>query len=238
MVSKHIVSSFDTDLTDLNHLVSRLGGLAERQFAAAIEALETRNTSNIDAIIAADKELDTLEFELNERAIEVIALRSPMAKDLRRVIVALRVAGSLERIGDYAKNIAKRSRVIIEHEASLGDNVSVARIAGLVQEMINQVLDAYAIGDADLAMEVWDRDMDVDQLHTSLFREVLEKIGENTDQVSAGSHLLFVAKNIERIGDYTTGIAEQIFYVRNGKFPDQSRPKADDSSFSAIDQNG
>jgi len=237
MGSEHIVSSFDNDLAELNHMVARLGGLAEQQFAAAVEALETRNTSNIDAIVEADKQLDKLEFELNERAIEVIARRSPMAKDLRRIIVALRVAGNLERIGDYAKNIAKRSRVIIEHEKSLGDNVSIARIAGLTQQMINQVLDAYATGDAELAMDVWDRDMDVDQLHTSIFREVLEQIGADSERVSAGSQLLFVAKNIERIGDYATGIAEQIYFVKHGEFPPQTRPKADDSSSSAIDQS-
>jgi phosphate transport system protein len=160
-----------------------------------------------------------------------------MAKDLRRIIVALRVAGNLERIGDYAKNIAKRSRVIIEHEKILGDNISIARIAGLTQQMINQVLDAYASGDADLAMDVWERDMDVDLLHTSIFREVLEQIGEDSERVSAGSQLLFVAKNIERIGDYATGIAEQIYFVKNGEFPTHSRPKADDSSSSAIDQS-
>ena len=230
MIRQHIVSAFDKDLSELNHLVSRLGGLAERQFDAAVQALETRNTENIDAIIAADKELDALEFELNERAIEVIARRSPMAKDLRHIIVALRVAASLERIGDYAKNIAKRSRVIIEQEVKIGDNLSISRMAELVQQMINKVLDAYTTGDAELAMEVWESDMDVDQLHTSLFREILLKISEDPAHVSSSSQLLFVAKNIERIGDFATGIAEQIYFVKHGVMPDDERPKADQSS--------
>jgi len=235
MTGQHIVSAFDKDLTDLNHMVSRLGGLAERQLDAAVQALETRNTDNIDAIIAADKELDALEFELNERAIEVIARRSPMAKDLRHIVVALRVAANLERIGDYAKNIAKRGRVIIEQEVNIGDSVSVLRMSELVQQMINKVLDAYTTGDADLAMEVWESDMDVDQLHTSLFREILQQISQDPAHVSSSSQLLFVAKNIERIGDYATGIAEQIYFVKHGVMPDDERPKADNSSSMNVD---
>ena len=235
MTGQHIVSAFDKDLTDLNHMVSRLGGLAERQLDAAVQALETRNTDNIDAIIAADKELDALEIELNERAIEVIARRSPMAKDLRHIVVALRVAANLERIGDYAKNIAKRSRVIIEQEVNIGDSVSVLRMSELVQQMINKVLDAYTTGDADLAMEVWESDMDVDQLHTSLFREILQQISQDPAHVSSSSQLLFVAKNIERIGDYATGIAEQIYFVKHGVMPDDERPKADNSSSMNVD---
>ena len=153
-----------------------------------------------------------------------------MAKDLRHIVVALRVAANLERIGDYAKNIAKRSRVIIEQEVNIGDSVSVLRMSELVQEMINKVLDAYTTGDADLAMEVWESDMDVDQLHTSLFREILQQISQDPAHVSSSSQLLFVAKNIERIGDYATGIAEQIYFVKHGVMPDDERPKADNSS--------
>jgi phosphate transport system protein len=218
-------------------MLARLGGLAEKQFADAIDALERRDIQNIDEIIARDAELDEVEFALNERGIEIIALRAPVARDLRRVIVTLKVASVLERIGDYAKNVAKRSRVIIEHENSKSDNVSLARMAGLVQQMLNQVLDAYVSGDADLAMDVRDRDMEVDRLHTSLFREMLERMSENPDQVSASSHLLFIAKNIERIGDHTTGIAEQIFFLKNGQYPSDERPKADKSSVSALKQS-
>lgn len=237
MASGHIVASFDDDLAELNTMLARLGGLAEKQFADAIDALERRDIQNIDEIIARDAELDEVEFALNERGIEIIALRAPVARDLRRVIVTLKVASVLERIGDYAKNVAKRSRVIIEHENSKSDNVSLARMAGLVQQMLNQVLDAYVSGDADLAMDVRDRDIEVDRLHTSLFREMLERMSENPDQVSASSHLLFIAKNIERIGDHTTGIAEQIFFLKNGQYPSDERPKADKSSVSALKQS-
>jgi phosphate transport system protein len=141
----------------------------------------------------------------------------------------------LERIGDYAKNIAKRSRVIIEQEVNIGDSVSVLRMSELVQQMINKVLDAYTTGDADLAMEVWESDMDVDQLHTSLFREILQQISQDPAHVSSSSQLLFVAKNIERIGDYATGIAEQIYFVKHGVMPDDERPKADNSSSMNVD---
>ena len=158
MKSGHIVASFDDDLSELNQMLAQLGGLAETQFANAIDALERRDNRNIDAIVQGDKQLDELEYELNERALEIIALRSPVAADLRRVVVTLKVAGILERIGDYAKNMAKRSRVIIEHENSKSENVSVARMAALVQQMLNQVLDAYASNDSDLAMDVWDRE--------------------------------------------------------------------------------
>ena len=196
MASGHIVASFDDDLAELNKMLARLGGLAEKQFADAIDALERRDIQNIDEIIARDAELDEMEFDLNERGIEIIALRAPVAQDLRRVIVTLKVASVLERIGDYAKNVAKRSRVIIEHENNKSDNVSLARMAALVQQMLNQVLDAYVSGDADLAMDVRDRDMEVDRLHTSLFREMLARMSENPEQVSASSHLLFIGKNI------------------------------------------
>ena len=147
MASGHIVASFDEDLGELNTMLTRLGGLAEKQFADAMDALERRDIQNIDEIIARDAELDEMEFNLNERGIEIIALRAPVARDLQRVIVTIKVAAVLERIGDYAKNIAKRSRVIIEHENSKSDNVSLARMAALVQQMLNQVLDAYVSKD-------------------------------------------------------------------------------------------
>lgn len=237
MASGHIVASFDEDLAELKTMLARLGGLAEKQLADATDALERRDVKNIDEIIARDALLDEMEFNLNERGIEIIALRAPVARDLRRIIVTIKVAAVLERIGDYAKNIAKRSRVIIEHENNKSDNVSLSRMATLVQQMLNQVLDAYASGDADLAMEVRDRDMEVDRLHTSLFGEILASMSEGPEQVSAGSHLLFIAKNIERIGDHTTGIAEQIFFLKNGQYPTDERPKADKSSVSALKQS-
>ena len=230
MNDKHIVSSFHRDLAELNQIVARLGGMAEQQLAAATQALETRSAAKLDEIISFDQELDDLEFTINERAIEVIAIRSPMATDLRRIVAALKVGAVLERVGDYAKNIAKRTRVIIDEERDARDSISVARMAGEVQQMLNQVLDAYATGNAELAMEVWDRDQEVDQMHTSLYSDVLKRMSNGGDMAAVHSHFLFIAKNIERIGDHTTTVAEQVYFLVHGVMPGDERPKADEAS--------
>jgi len=230
MNDKHIVSSFDRDLAELNQMVARLGGMAEQQLAAAVEALESRSADKLETIIKTDQDLDELEFTINERAIEVIAMRSPMATDLRRIVAALKVGAVLERVGDYAKNIAKRTRVIIDEERDARDSISVARMAGEVQQMLNQVLDAYATGNAELAMEVWDRDQEVDQMHTGLYSEVLQKMSHAGDMAAVHSHFLFIAKNIERIGDHTTTVAEQVYFLVHGAMPGDERPKADAAS--------
>jgi phosphate transport system protein len=227
MTDSHIVSSFDRDLADLNRLVARLGGLAEQQFAAAIDALENRDVSSIDYIIAGDSALDRLEQELNDRAIEVIATRAPMARDLRSILSAVKIASVLERVGDYAKNIAKRSRVIIQEETNRSDTISLARIADIVQGMLRQVLDAYATGNAEQAMDVWARDQEVDALYSSLHGDVLAVIAKGAEQASVSSHFLFIAKNIERIGDHTTAVAEQVYFQVHGSMPTDERPKAD-----------
>lgn len=227
MKETHIVSAFDRDLADINQMIARLGGLAEQQFAAAIEALEKRDAAPLEAIIAGDKALDELEQSLNERAIEVIAMRAPMATDLRRILSAVKIASVLERVGDYAKNIAKRSRVIIDQENDRKNSISVARIANIVQEMLRQVLDAYAIDAADQAMVVWERDQEVDNMYSSLNNELLQTIATGAEQASVVSHFLFIAKNIERIGDHTTAVAEQVYFQVHGSMPSDDRPKAD-----------
>ncbi|MDB2523625.1 phosphate signaling complex protein PhoU [Alphaproteobacteria bacterium] len=224
MTDSHIVSSFDRDLADLNQLVARLGGLAEQQFAAAIDALENRDASSIDAIVAGDSEL---EQDLNDRAIEVIATRAPMATDLRSILSAVKIASVLERVGDYAKNIAKRSHVIINEETNRSDTISLARIADIVQGMLRQALDAYATGNAEQAMEVWERDQEVDELYSSLHSDLLRVIASGAEQASVSSHFLFIAKNIERIGDHTTAVAEQVYFQVNGSMPADERPKVD-----------
>ncbi|MDG1691700.1 MAG: phosphate signaling complex protein PhoU [Alphaproteobacteria bacterium] len=230
MEDQHIVTAFDRDLAELNRMIAQLGGMAEQQLATATCLLDARDPAPIDALIAKDKELDALEFLLNERAIEMIAIRSPMATDLRRIIAAVKIASVLERIGDYAKNIAKRSRVIIASETNRSDSISLTRMASLVQQMLNQVLDAYATSDAESAMDVWDRDQEVDQLHTSMYRDLLQMISAQSEVAEVSSHLLFIAKNIERIGDHTTSIAEQVYFLVHGSLPSDDRPKADDSS--------
>ena len=196
MNDQHIVSSFDRDLGELNTMIAKLGGLAEQQLSAAIEAFEARDAAPLQSIIDKDKELDDIEFQLNERAVEIIATRSPLAKDLRSIITAVKIASVLERVGDYAKNIAKRARVIIDSETNGTREVSIRRMADTVLQMLNQVLDAYATGNATFAMEVWDRDHDVDQMHTALFNELLEIIAAQREEAVVSSHFLFVAKNL------------------------------------------
>lgn len=227
MNDEHIVSSFDRDLAELNQMVALLGGMAEQQFAAAIDALENRNASSIETIITKDGELDQLEKDLNDRAIEVIATRAPMATDLRRILSAVKIASVLERVGDYAKNIAKRSLVIISDETNRSDTISVGRIADIVQGMLREALDAYATSNADLAMEVWERDQEVDALYTSLNSDLLGVIASGSEEANVSSHFLFIAKNIERIGDHTTAVAEQVYFQVHGDMPSEERPKAD-----------
>lgn len=230
MNDQHIVSSFDRDLGELNTMIAKLGGLAEQQLSAAIEAFEARDAAPLQSIIDKDKELDDIEFQLNERAVEIIATRSPLAKDLRSIITAVKIASLLERVGDYAKNIAKRARVVIDSETNGTREVSIRRMADTVLQMLNQVLDAYATGNATFAMEVWDRDHDVDQMHTALFNELLEIIAAQREEAVVSSHFLFVAKNLERIGDHTTNIAEQVYFLEHGELPSDERPKADNTS--------
>lgn len=235
MDDQHIVSSFDRDLSELNTMIAKLGGLAEQQLAASIDAFEARNAGPLQDIIDRDKELDALEFQLNERAVEIIATRSPLAKDLRRIITAVKIASVLERVGDYAKNIAKRTRIIIDSENNNTSGVSVRRMATTVLQMLNQVLDAYATGNATLAMDVWDRDHEVDQMHTALFNELLAVISDQAEDAIVSSHFLFIAKNLERIGDHTTNISEQVYFLEHGQFPNDDRPKADTTSLADTD---
>jgi phosphate transport system protein len=150
-----------------------------------------------------------------------------MARDLRSILSAVKIASVLERVGDYAKNIAKRSRVIIQEETNRSDTISLARIADIVQGMLRQVLDAYATGNAEQAMDVWARDQEVDALYSSLHGDVLAVIAKGAEQASVSSHFLFIAKNIERIGDHTTAVAEQVYFQVHGSMPTDERPKAD-----------
>jgi phosphate transport system protein len=231
----HILSSFDEDFTQINATIAQLGGIAEAQLLEVTDYLEKRKVDGLDALIARDKELDKLDQDLHEQAIRLIALRAPMAQDLRRVIVALKVASSLERIGDYSKNIAKRSKVVIPAQLDGAPMASLIRMSGMVQEMLHSVMDAYMEMDANLADEIRARDLEVDKLHTSLFKSLLEAITEQPDKVAIGSHLLFIAKNIERIGDYATNIAEQVYFLVHGEFPSDERQKADTSSLTQDD---
>ena len=231
MVEKqHIVTAFDEDLAILNDMMAKMGALAETQLFASTEALITRNPSSLDDIIKRDKELDNLEAVLNDKVIEIIALRAPLAEDLRRVIVALKVASTLERVGDLAKNIAKRNKVILSTSLKTQMLPSIKNMTSMVLKMLNKTLDADVEVDARTAHEVMDSDIEVDKLNTVVFQSLIEEMSSEQEQLKIGPHLLFVAKNIERVGDHVTAIAEQIYFLYHGEMPDQDRPKADQSS--------
>ena len=227
---KHISSAFDQDLAILNDTLQKLGDLACRQFEGAIEGIATQNEANLDRVIKGDAALDALEAEINEKVMEVITLRSPRAEDLRYVLVALKVAGILERTGDYARNIANRTKVIITAGNENIPGVNIGRMGQVTQDMVRDALTSYRSRDAEMALAVWSRDIEVDHMHTAFYKEVLASMSRNPNMVGTGAHLLFIAKNIERIGDYATGIAEQVHFLVKGVVPDEDRPKADKTS--------
>lgn len=229
----HIVSRFDEDLNQLDNLLAEMGGLAEHQFADAIKALVSRDSELAEQVIVSDKRIDAIEESVDQHTISMLALRQPMADDLRVVITALRIASVIERIGDYSKNIAKRT-VAITQTPPVGPSRTISRMGNVVQGMIKTVLDAYLQRDAELAQDVRMRDEEVDALHTSLFRELLTYMMEDPRSISACAHLLFVAKNIERIGDHATNIAEHVYFLVHGSLPEDTRPKDDQSSYTVI----
>ena len=227
---QHIITAFDDDLAELNSSLQDLGRLAITQFELAIDALATQHQSTLNQIISDDVKLDELEAAIHEKALEVIVLRSPRAQDLRHVLVALKIATILERTGDYARNIANRTKVIATAGNENIPGVNIGRMGQLTRDMLQDVMRAYATRDADKALDVWRRDIEVDHMHTAFYKEVLASMSRDPNVVATGAHLLFIAKNIERIGDYATGIAEQVHFLVHGAVPEDSRPKADRTS--------
>jgi phosphate transport system protein len=233
MKSEHIVKSFDEELQGLKAVVLRMGGLAESQLAGAVEALVRRDSNLAGQVVAGDEAIDEMDRELDEKAMRTLALRQPMANDLREVIAALKISGDLERIGDYAKNVAKRT-LALNQLTPHGTARSIPRMAKLVQAIIKDVLDAYANHDPNRAIDVWHRDEEVDEMYTALFRELLTYMMEDPRNITPCTHLLFIAKNIERIGDHATNIAETTHYLSTGKRIQGGRPKGDLSSFQVV----
>ena len=217
MEHDHIVKSFDDDLGHIDAIIAEMGGLAERQLADAVTALCNRDAELAQRVIDGDKRLDALEGEIDNFTIRVLALRQPMAEDLRAVIVALKMAANLERIGDYAKNVAKRTLILATMEPVAGTAASVQRMAAEVQSMIKNVLDAYGTRDIAKADDVRLRDEDVDQMHTSLFRELLTYMMEDPRSISRVMNIIWSLRSLERIGDHARNIAEHVIYVVKGK---------------------
>jgi phosphate transport system protein len=231
--SEHTVRSYDEELKRLDHMIAEMGGLAETQLAAAIEAMVRRDIERAGEIVSADQRIDALEMQIDHHTITMLARRQPMAQDLREIVGALKTANILERVGDYAKNVAKRTAAISEMPP-VPPAQSVARLGNLAQQMIKDVLDAYLARDAFKADMVRERDRELDILYTSIFRELLTYMMEDPRNITACTHLLFVAKHIERIGDHATNIAEVVHFLVTGEMPGEERPREDETSLGAV----
>ncbi|MDD3837024.1 MAG: phosphate signaling complex protein PhoU [Phenylobacterium sp.] len=226
-MSEHIVKSFGEELDALAAECARMGGLAEAQAADAIAAVVKANPKLAAEVVARDARLDVLEADIERRAIRLIALRQPMANDLRRTVAAMKIASNLERCGDLAKNIAKRSLIIADAGPMPALARPIERMGKLVLGRLKEVLDAYAGHDLERARAVWSRDDEVDEHYNSLFRELLTYMMGDPRTIEPCAHLLFVAKNLERIGDHATNIAEIVHYEITGEALNANRPKAD-----------
>jgi phosphate transport system protein len=230
-MTEHIAKAFDADLEELTRMVAEMGGLAEKSVADAVDALIKRDTGLANRVIERDAAIDELQREIEERAILTIARRQPMAVDLREVVGALRVCNDLERIGDLAKNIAKRVNQLTEDLPPQTIIRGIEHMSGLVLGQLKQVLDSYATRNLGNALAVWEGDEEIDSLCTSLFREILTYMAEDPRSIGRGIHMMFSAKNIERMGDHATNIAETVHYMVEGRPLAAERPKGDTTAF-------
>jgi phosphate transport system protein len=233
MAAEHIVKSYDEELQRLSKMIVEMGGLAESQLAAAIEAVQERDSELAARVIEDDAKVDQIERELDNLAIRLLALRQPMARDLREIFVALKIASDLERICDYCANVAKRS-IALSQAPPIQPTHALPRMAHLALLLVKDVIDAYVEHDADKALDVWNRDEELDEMYASLFREFLTYMMEDPRNIGTCTHLLFMAKNIERIGDHATNIAENLYYLVHGTPLTQARPKGDNSSLEVV----
>lgn len=223
----HIVKAYTEELAQLTGLVSEMGGLAQAAVGDAIDALRRRDGELAAHVIEGDKQLDAMEAQVSSLVIRLLALRQPMAVDLRTVVASLKIASDLERIGDYAKNIAKRSLILNQSPAS-GPINSIYNLSRMVQVMLHEVLDAYAKGDADVAVRLRESDEEVDAAHTGIFRELITYMMEDPRTITASTHLAFIAKNLERIGDHATNIGESVDFQISGERPVERHLTDDD----------
>jgi phosphate transport system protein len=233
MAAEHIVKSYDEELGRLNNMIVEMGGLAESQLAAAVDAVNRRDSALASRVIEGDAEVDKIERELDNLAIRLLALRQPMAIDLRQIFAALKIGSDLERICDYAANVAKRS-IALAQTPPIQPVHALPRMAHLALALVKDVIDAYVARDANKALDVWRRDEELDEMYASLFREFLTYMMEDPRNISAYTHLIFMAKNIERIGDHATNIAENLYYLVHGTPLTEARPKGDKTSLEVV----
>ncbi|MFN3663426.1 phosphate signaling complex protein PhoU [Yoonia sp.] len=230
MNDQHIVASFDRDLESIQATVMKMGGLVEQALSDAARALKTRDAELAEQVRKGDGVIDELDLMVKGDAARLLALRAPTARDLRLVLSVMEISSHLERCGDYAKNIAKRTKAMAGVSAITGTLPDLARMSAFVESMINDALDAFIQRDVIKAQEIIDRDIEADQIYNTLFRSFLTHMMEDHSNIAVGMHLHFIAKNIERIGDHATGIAEQTIYAVTGKLPEDERPKHDETA--------
>ncbi|WP_448203679.1 phosphate signaling complex protein PhoU [Azospirillum sp. sgz302134] len=233
MSSDHIVRSFSQELQRLANLITQMGGVAEAQVDAAVKAVARRDVALAAQVMQTDQRIDQYEREIDAEAIRLLALRQPLAQDLREIVSALKISADLERIGDYASNIAKRSLALAQ-VPPVRPAAAIPRMGLLVEAIMKDVLDAYIERDVAKAVSAWERDEELDDLYTSLFREVLTYMMEDPRNITPCTHLLFMAKNLERIGDHATNVAETIHFLVVGAPLREERPKGDTSSFEVV----
>jgi phosphate transport system protein len=223
---EHIVKSYDEELRRLRDLIVRMGGVVESQLQDCLAAVSRRDIEAAERVIATDPQVDAMEREVDASVIRLLALRQPVAIDLRNIIGAMRIASDLERAGDYATNVAKRS-IVISQQPSVPVVTGIMRINRMALEAIKDVLDAYVANDAAKAIDVWNRDDLIDKLYTGIFREILTYMIEDPRTITACTHLMFMAKNLERVGDHATNMAEVMYYAITGQALPEMRPKGD-----------
>ena len=225
MASDHILKRFDEELERLNATINEMGGLTESQFAKGLAAVRDRDTATAEEVIADDARVDALDAAVQEQTVKLLALRQPMAVDLRVVLSSIKIAAALERIADYAKNTAKRSIVLAQASPPPAAVSGIDRLGRLVRTALKDVLDAFADDDVAKAHSVWQRDEEIDQVYTGLFRELLTYMMEDPRTITACTHLMFMAKNIERAGDHVTNIAELVSFRSTGQNFAEARRK-------------
>ena len=230
---EHIVKSYDEELKRLTGEIQRMGDLALAQLDAAIDAVMSRDSATAMTVAQSDGAIDALEQEVSQDVVRLLALRQPMARDLREILAALRIAADIERIGDYAANVAKRS-IVLNQSAPVQLAYALPRLARLAEGLVRDVLGAYHDNDADRALAAWARDEELDEQYTGLFRELLTYMMEDPRNITPCTHLLFMAKNLERIGDHATNIAENVYFLVHGQQIAQIRRKGDMTASTAV----
>jgi phosphate transport system protein len=229
MTTSHTASAFDKDMKNLHAMILTMGGLVETAIDEAVKSLDRRDDERAATVVEADKKIDVLEDEINAAVVRMLALRQPMASDLRDAVAVMKMAGELERLGDYAKNLAKRVPILARSVTVEGATSAVRRQAKLVRLMLKDALEAYARIDAETARDVILRDVEVDQMTNALFREFLTHMMEDPRNITPCMHFLFIAKNLERMGDHVTEICEQVIFLATGERP-EDRPKGDSTA--------